>query len=435
MAQDLKGLIRSLNSRDNEERAEASKSISFFAKKGTSDVASIKPLISLLFDSNRFVRHNAAFAIGDLAEFCGIFDSSAVIPLQRLLFDIDDVVRWSAAFALRTYAKKSGYDMSFVQCFAGLLLDSNQRVRYNAAYAIGYLAEFGAFDKSTIYPLIGLLSDRNGIVRGSAAFALGCLAKKEVFNVAAIKPLMNLLSDYNGIVRKNAAEALNFINELTETEKIEEDKKPEVTGEVFKFHKWVHSPQSIAILIPKTEIKGLFNRYIIVQPNEVAVRVRDGKVEKVVDSGKVGFGGLFDPDNYFKDVDVVMMDTSPKDANWQVGELWTSDQHKIAAKGLIRYRTSDPKKFFLMVYAYGTYDKNRFRFLTLKDINERIKSEVLTRVLQPEVSDMRFDDIYGNRGLQHKIENEIELQLKQTLDMWGLELLRFTSEWNLGDKN
>ena len=213
--EDVKGIIRSLNSYDDKVRAEAAKSISLLAKKGTSDVASIKPLISCLFDSNRFVRHNSAFAIGDLAEFCGIFDNSAVSPFQRLLSDRDDVVRWSAAFALRTYAKKSGYDMGFVQCFAGLLLDSNQRVRYNynGAYAIGYLAQFGAFDKSTIYPLIGLLSDRNGIVRGSAAFALGCLAKRDVFDVAAIKPLMSLLSDYNGIVRKNAAEALKIFQE------------------------------------------------------------------------------------------------------------------------------------------------------------------------------------------------------------------------------
>lgn len=212
-AQDIKGLIRSLNSYDDKVRADAAKSLSFLAKEGTSDVASIKPLISLLFDSNRFVRHNAAFAIGDLAEYCGIFDNSAVSSLQRLLSDRDDVVRWSAAFALRTYAKKCGYDMGFVQCFAGLLLDSNRRVRYNAAFAIGYLADFGAFDKSTIYPLIGLLSDRSGYVRGSAAFALGCLAKQNVFDVAVIKPLMSLLSDYNGIVRKNAAEALKIFQE------------------------------------------------------------------------------------------------------------------------------------------------------------------------------------------------------------------------------
>lgn len=199
-------------------------------------------------------------------------------------------------------------------------------------------------------------------------------------------------------------------------------------------HKWIHSPQSIAILIPKTEMKGLFNN-LIIQPNEVAVIVRDGKVEKVVESGKVKVGGLLNINSYFKDVDVVMMDTSPKDANWQVEELWTSDKHKIAAKGLLRYRTADPKKFFLMVYAYSIYNENRVRFLTLDGINERIKSEVLTRVLQPEISDMELDDIYGNRELQHKIENEIELQLKQTLNMWGLELLRFTSEWNLGGNN
>ena len=159
------------------------------------------------------MRHNSAFAIGDIAESCRVFDNSALSPLQRLLSDRNDVVRWSAAFALRTYAKKCGYDMGFVQCFAGLLLDSNRRVRYNAAYAIGYLANFGAFDKSTIYPLIGLLSDRSGHVRGSAAFALGCLAKRDVFDVAAIKPLMRLLSDYNGIVRKNAAEALKIFQE------------------------------------------------------------------------------------------------------------------------------------------------------------------------------------------------------------------------------
>lgn len=213
MAQDVKVLIRSLNSCENRVRAEAAKSISSLAKEGTSDVASIKPLISLLFDSDKSVRHNAAFAIGDLAEYCGVFDSSAVLPLQRLLSDGDEIVRWSATFALKTYAKKSDFDADSVQSFAVLLLDANKRVRYNAALGIGYLAKFGAFDKSTIYPLIALLSDHNGIVRGSAAFAIGCLAKQDVYDVAAIKKLFSLLSDYNGIVRKNAAEALKEFQE------------------------------------------------------------------------------------------------------------------------------------------------------------------------------------------------------------------------------
>jgi ribosomal protein L40E len=128
-----------------------------------------------------------------------------------------------------------------------------------------------------------------------------------------------------------------------------------------------------------------------------------------------------------------MMDTSPKDSKWQVGELWTNDQHEVAAKGLLRYRVADPKKFFSMVYAYSSFDEKGERFLSLEDINGRIKSEVLTRVLQPETNSMEIEEIYGNREFQLKVEDELELQLKSTLDMWGLELLTFTTEWDLGD--
>ncbi len=211
---------------------------------------------------------------------------------------------------------------------------------------------------------------------------------------------------------------------------------PDIIKEGFLIasYKWARSPESIARTIPKSETNGCLIGYIIVQPNEVATIMKDGKAEKVVDSGKVSIGGLLNINSYFKDIEVVMMDTSPKDDNWQVEKLWTSDKHDVAAKGLLKVRIADPKKFFSNgICAYGSYDDKRVRSLTLKDINERIKSEVLTRVLQPEVNIVEIEDIYGNRELQFKIENEVELQLKQTLEMWGLELLKFTTEWDLGD--
>jgi len=198
-------------------------------------------------------------------------------------------------------------------------------------------------------------------------------------------------------------------------------------------HKWARQSQSIARTIPKSEMSGWFSKNIIVSPNEIAVIVQDGRVIEVVESGKVRVGGLLKTDGYNKDVDVVMMDTSPKDSNWQVGELWTNDQNEVAAKGLLRYRVADAKKFFSMVYAYSSFDEKGERFLSLEDINDKIKSEVLTRVLQPETNTMEIEGIYGNREFQHKVEDELELQLKSTLDMWGLELLKFTTEWDLGD--
>lgn len=215
--------------------------------------------------------------------------------------------------------------------------------------------------------------------------------------------------------------------------RIVEEDKVRSKGVFSVSHKWMQGTQSIARTLPWREMSGLLSKSVIVSPNEIAAIVQNGQVIEVVESGKVRVGGLLKTDSYFKDVEVVMMDTSPKDVNWQVGDLWTNDQHEIAAKGLLRYRIADPKKFFTMVYAYSRPDERGERFLSLEDINERIKSEVLTRVLQPEVSSVEIEEIYGNRELQLKIENELELQLKQTLDMRGLELLKFTSKWDLGD--
>src|SRR3972149_11329034 len=198
-------------------------------------------------------------------------------------------------------------------------------------------------------------------------------------------------------------------------------------------HKWARGTQSIARTMSKSEMSGFLSKNIVLQPNEVAVSVQDGRVAEVVDGGKVRVGGLLKTDGYNKDVEAVIMDTSPKDANWQVGELWTNDQHEVSAKGLMRYRIAEPQKFFSMVYAYSTIDKKGERFLSLEDINQRIKSEVLTRVLQPEANALEIENIYGNRELAHKIENELELQLKQTLTMWGLELLPFMLKCDLGD--
>ena len=197
--------------------------------------------------------------------------------------------------------------------------------------------------------------------------------------------------------------------------------------------KWLRDVSDIARNIPKKQVGGILKKDFIIQPNEKAVIVKNGEVTDVLDSGKIRVGGLLKPGNFFKDVDVVIMDTSPKDLNWNMGELWTADKQKLGCSGLIRFKIGDIKRFFSMVYAYSTTDKKGERALGIEDIYTRLQSEVLTRVLEPEVSRMPMEDIYGNRDLQIRIEEELETQLEQTLDMWGLELLKHTAEWDLGE--
>lgn len=197
--------------------------------------------------------------------------------------------------------------------------------------------------------------------------------------------------------------------------------------------KWKKQIDDIAHVISKKDVGGIFSKSVVLSPNEKAAIIRNGIVEEIIDSGKLRVGGLLKPGNIGKDVDVALMDTSPKDLDWEHAELWTADNQKVGCGGILRFKMQDPKRFFQMLFAYTTPDKKGGRVLSVQDIYDRLESETISRVLEPEIKQVTMDNIYGNRDLQLKLENELEMQLKTTLSMWGLELLRYTAQWDLGD--
>lgn len=197
--------------------------------------------------------------------------------------------------------------------------------------------------------------------------------------------------------------------------------------------KWKKQIDDIARVISKKDVSGVFFKSVILSPNEKAAIIRNGVVQEIIDSGKLRVGGLLKPGNIAKDVDVALMDTSPKDLDWEHADLWTADNQKVGCSGIMRFKMQDPKRFFQMLFAYTTPDEKGGRVLSVQDIYGRLESETISRVLEPEIKQVTMDNIYGNRDLQLKLENELEMQLKTTLSMWGLELLRYTAQWDLGD--
>ncbi|TQD23495.1 zinc ribbon domain-containing protein [Methanolobus vulcani] len=196
--------------------------------------------------------------------------------------------------------------------------------------------------------------------------------------------------------------------------------------------KWKRETDDIARVVPKKQVGGFFSKAVILAPNEKAAMVKNGVVDEIVDSGKLQVGGLLKPGNIGKDVDVALMDTSPKDLQWAENDLWTGDNQKVSCNGLLRFRIQDPKRFFQMLYAYATTDKKGIRALSIQDIYKRLESEVITLVLEPEVRQEDIEKLYGNRDLRLNIENELEMRLRSTLSMWGLEMLKYTVQWDLG---
>jgi hypothetical protein len=196
--------------------------------------------------------------------------------------------------------------------------------------------------------------------------------------------------------------------------------------------KWKRDTDDIARVVPKKQVGGFFRKAVILSPNEKAAMVKNGVVDEIVDSGKLQVGGLLKPGNIGKDVDVALMDTSPKDLQWSENDIWTRDNQKISCSGLLRFRIQDTKRFFQMLYAYATPDKKGERALSIQDIYTRLESEVITLVLEPEVRQEDIESLYGNRDLRLNIENELEMRLRSTLSMWGLEVLKYTVQWDLG---
>jgi len=131
--------------------------------------------------------------------------------------------------------------------------------------------------------------------------------------------------------------------------------------------KWKKQSDDIARVISKKDIGGVFSKSVVLSPNEKAAVIKNGVVEEIIDSGKLRVGGILKPGNIGKDVDVALMDTSPKDLDWNRAALWTADNQKVGCGGILRFKMQDPKRFFQMLFAYTTPESSGERALSIQD--------------------------------------------------------------------
>jgi beta-lactamase regulating signal transducer with metallopeptidase domain len=159
----------------------------------------VEPLINALGDSNRSVRRNAAWAIGELTDMRGGERANAVPLLISLLDDSEDWVRMAAARALGELRD----ERSVVKLIAALS-DDGWKVRELAAWALGEMKEERAVENLCK----ALLEDERAEVRETAAWALG-----EISDPQAAPFLKQALNDAETRVRDKARWALSEIED------------------------------------------------------------------------------------------------------------------------------------------------------------------------------------------------------------------------------
>jgi len=155
------------------------------------------PLTNELNSSNATVRRNAAWAIGELTNMLPGQRANAVPQLITLLGDSDDWVRMAAARALGEL-----HDNRSVSKLVVTLADDNWRVRELAVWALSEMKDERAVDALCNV----LLSDVRVEVRRGAAEALG-----EISSADALPTLKQALNDKEPSVSAKAAWAISEI--------------------------------------------------------------------------------------------------------------------------------------------------------------------------------------------------------------------------------
>ena len=157
----------------------------------------LAPLINQLDSPNATVRRNAAWAIGELTAMVPGERAGAVPQLITLLSDTDEWVRMAAARALGELGDRRSLDGLIAR-----LGDDKWRVRQVTAWALSEMK-----DERAVTALCNvLLSDTRAEVRRGAAEALGEIASSE-----ALPSLKQALNDSETSVSTKAAWAISEI--------------------------------------------------------------------------------------------------------------------------------------------------------------------------------------------------------------------------------
>jgi len=159
-----------------------------------------EPLTNELANANTSVRRNAAWAIGELTNMSTEKRAGAVPQLISLLNDSDEWVRMAAARALGELR-----DERAGEALIATLSDSQWRVRELAAWALSEMKE----ERAVKALCNALLTDSQAEVRRTVAEALGEIRSRE-----AISSLKQALNDPEPRVRAKAGWAISEIEDV-----------------------------------------------------------------------------------------------------------------------------------------------------------------------------------------------------------------------------
>ena len=217
-----------------------------------------------------------------------------------------------------------------------------------------------------------------------------------------------------------------------------------------KMEKWREDPdEELVKIFTRTELSTFWttNIDLIIGPGETLVWIRDGKIEDVVTQARLnnvagGFRNwIASKSSGGKEVKMMIIDNKPfgivigadgytKDELEQSGiaKLTMRLNHEQANRlaGVLKEKAIKiTKGFFRKREVITGYETK----LTRTDIEQMIAAEARAKVFGPVIKNYE-STAFGNRELVGKVESAAQIELRKTLELWGMSLETIYVDWD-----
>ena len=214
--------------------------------------------------------------------------------------------------------------------------------------------------------------------------------------------------------------------------------------------KWRENPdEELAKIFKRSELSTFWttNISLIIEPGETLVWIRDGQIEETVTQTRLnnvagGFRNWIASKNSGgKDIQMLIIDNKPfeivigadgytKDDIEQTGvaKLTLRLNHEQANRlvGVLKEKAVKATKgFFRKKEVITGYETK----LTRTDIEQMMAAEARAKVFGPVIKNFESTD-FGSRQLVGKVETAAQIELRKTLELWGMSLENIYVEWN-----
>ena len=213
--------------------------------------------------------------------------------------------------------------------------------------------------------------------------------------------------------------------------------------------KWRENPdEELAKVFKRSELSTFWttNISLIIEPGETLVWIRDGQIEEIVTQTRLnnvagGFRNWIASKSSGTDIQMMIIDNKPfeivigadgytKDDLEQTGiaKLTLRLNHEQANRltGVLKEKAVKATKGFFRKREVITGYETK---LTRTDIEQMMAAEARAKVFGPVIKKFESTD-FGSRQLVGKVETAAQIELRKTLELWGMSLENIYVEWD-----